>query len=64
MQKERREELARHAARGAIILLVSARSPEQLSMSAGMLLRHGPHNLQTHVKLSSPDRELLRQQKR
>ena len=49
MQEERRKELARHAANGAVILLVSAASAAQLAASAGVLLRHGRHNLQTHV---------------
>ena len=49
MQDERREDLARHAANGAVILLVSAATAEQHATSAGVLLRHGRHNLQTHV---------------
>ena len=49
MQEQRQRELARHAAKGAVILLVIADTAEQLSASAGFLLRHGRHNLQTHV---------------
>ena len=49
MQEERRRELAHYAVNGAVILLVSADNAEQLSASAGVLLRHGRHNLQTHV---------------
>ena len=49
MQDERREALAGHAAKGAVILLVSAATAEQHAKSAGILLRHGRHNLQTHV---------------
>lgn len=49
MQEERARELAHHAAEGAVILLVRAATAEQLSTSAGVLLRHGRHKLQTHV---------------
>lgn len=49
MQEERSHELAREAEHDGVILLVSARSADELAMSAGILLRHGRHSLQTHV---------------
>ena len=49
MQKERASELCRHAENGAVILLVRSVTAEQHAHSGGALLRHGRHNLQTHV---------------
>ena len=47
MQEELAGRLAEQAERGAIVLLVSARTADQHALSARLLLRHGPHNLQT-----------------
>lgn len=49
MQNELSKKLALHAERGAINLLVSAAGAEQHSLIARVLLRHGRHDLQTHV---------------
>lgn len=49
MQDHRRKEFCRHAAGGAVVLLVSTATANQLSSSATALLRHGQHNLQTYV---------------
>lgn len=47
MQEGLAARLAEQAQRGAIVLLVSAKSADQHALSAKLLLRHGPHNLQT-----------------
>lgn len=47
MREELAGGLAEQAERGAIVLLVSAKTAEQHALSAKLLLRHGPHNLQT-----------------
>ena len=49
MRNELGKKLAVHADQGAINLLVSAAGAEQHSLIARVLLRHGRHDLQTHV---------------